>query len=357
MKIYFDNASAQLPTKEVVDFTQKKILEFYGSSNQIHTLGQKSKAELENSRTKLASLLNTQTNTLFFTSGRTESNNIAVNIIGNGEFSAIITSIFEHASVLEPLKNKSKKLNIPIYYVDIEEDTGINLNHLKQLLKQNPNSFVSLAHVNRLTGRLLPISRVAKYVHKYSSIFHSDMSQTLGKVNVNLVNLDVDIMTASADLSCGIRGAGFIYAKQKLSLKPLFYGNNEESGIRSGVENISAISTMVFAQEQLFNKLKPNWTKVQELKNFLKTELDKNQIKYSSVCFVEEHFLPHIINIEFQNIKNFDAFLIKLDMNDIYIADVRLISLNMLKNIQLSFSPLNFKEEITYFVNKLSEIQ
>ena len=353
MKVYFDNVSAYLPSHEVVKYTQKEVAEFYGSTAQTHSLGQKAKAKLENSRTKLAFLLKVKTNTLFFASTRTEANNTVINYINNNRFTAIISSIYEPPSILETLKYKSEELNIPIFFVKNDDDTGINLPDLKQLLEKNQKSFVSLSHVNQFTGRLLPITRVSKLVHKYNSIFHSDMSHTLGKVNIDLQNLNIDIITASADLFGGIRGAAFIYAKSTIQLNSIYLGNNNEYKVRSGTENIFAISTMVFALEESIKNITTNWNYIKELKLFLKTELDKNKIDYSSICFSEEHFLPYIVNIKFNNELKLDTFLIKLDLNDIYVSNTIYTNISMCKNVILSFCPQNFQEEIKYFIKKI----
>ncbi|MBN2891476.1 MAG: aminotransferase class V-fold PLP-dependent enzyme [Bacteroidales bacterium] len=348
--IYFDNATFCKPLPETIEFAQKQISEFYGDSFQIYSEGQKTKAVLEFYRSELALLINSSSSSIFFTSGQTESNNIIANSLQIGDYNSIITSIYEHESVLKSLKFVGSKLNIPLLFVENEIDTGVSLIDLDKILYKNPHSFVSFSHVNRLTGRLLPVKRVVKTIRKYSSVFHCDMSDSLGKLPIDFKNLDIDVITGNSTNVGAISGSGFICAKNDFHLQSVFFlGRNNELGIRPGIENVPAISSMIFALKKSIEKIDENWEYLIKLKSNLKTELESNQVKYSSVSFSEKNFLPHFANLEMINIKNFDIFLIKLDLKNVSVFDSRNELTNMFNNIRISLSPQNTKEEIKLF--------
>lgn len=355
--IYFDNASIEKTTSETIDFAKSKLEEFFGNSSEIHTAGQNSKAEIEHCRSELAGIVNTTTDKVFFTTGRAEANNIVINSIKKLNPNTIITSVFEHNSILKIIKKISSDSKIPIIFLKTYEDSGINLENFKNIVQQNPNSFISLSHVNNYTGRLLPIKRISKHAHKNNCIFHSDISQSIGKFDVNLQNIDTDIITAGSEQISGIIGAGFIASKNKFEFSPAILGDNKEYGISQQNENILAISTMLFSLKNKLEKRTYNFEQVSKLKSELKKKLDENNISYNSNSFSKEHFSPYTVNIKFSDINNFQSFLIKLDLNNICVSDLSKTQPNPLNNqIQISFSTENTINEIGSFIDILKFI-
>ncbi len=347
--IYFENASSSL---SFFEDTETEL--FFADTQKQHQKAIESRVKLEQARKNTANLLNTTSDTIFFTPNGTYANNIAINSIPDNS-QAIVTSVCEHSSVLLPILQKSKQLKIPVIYCKYKEDTGIDLADLKSILKKYSQAFVSLAHVNQYTGRMLPISRIAEICEKNDAIFHSDISQSIGKFDINFENIKIDIATASGQ-SIGVRGGGVIYANKKMKLKPLILGEKNEYGIVSGSENIQAIISLSNTLDYISkNRLKFRNYLI-ELKNYLKNELKKREINFSSKGFSEENFSPYIININFPEIKDFDAFLIKLDLNDVYIVDGKCAKLDMFNNIILSFSPQNTKTEINQFVKIVEKL-
>jgi cysteine desulfurase len=351
-EIYFDNASSSKIIKKIKKTIPFSCYEFWADTNNYHQAALKAKSKIEQARLGIAKLLNVSPATIRFTSNGTEANNLAISLVDD-KFNAIITSKYEHKSVLKTLKIKSEQKNIPIFYVNTFPDSTVDLKHLKSLLQENPNSFVSLAHVNMYTGRLLQLRRVTELCHKYQSVFHSDMSLTLGKLDINLQKPDVDIATASSHKLASVRGAGIIYKKREIEIPKIIYGNANEFDFRPGAENIYAIFAMFKTLEYLYkNNLKIS-THIKNLKKILYAELDKRKIQYNSVSKSEIHFLSHINLIYFYNNGGFDKFKIKLDLNDIYIFPVDYMQQ---KSIRISFGEKNTKKEVKEFVRRIKNI-
>ncbi len=350
--INFDNIGAMPLLPEVIDFVKNNIELTFGDEQNLHSFSRKSQATVEQARIIVANAFNVAPATIRFTHSATEANNLIINYIHPKNTSAIITSEFEHFSVLKTLKQKAKQLGIPIYFVATNADTGINLKNLKVLLKQNPRSFVSLAHVNRITGRLLPIKRTSDLCKKYGAIFHSDISLTAGKLSIDLQNLDVDFASVSGRKLGAMIGSGLLYAKRRIELSAIYAGVNNEYGLVPGSQNPLAIASLAIALKINLQHYKSNFLTITNLKNYLHKKLIYNKISFQSICFEPEHFLPHIINIYIQRIKNIEKFLILLDLNDIAVGYDDLFE----KSLIISLSKFNSFEEIDIFVKKLKEI-
>jgi len=289
--IYFNNASSTPDYTKIINPNYFFEDDFQASTLKIHQKSIKNKTKVEEARILTANLLKIAPNSLFFTPNGTYANNLAINSIPQST-KAAVSSIFEHPSVLITLKNKCQQLNIPLLYVDLEQDSGINLQNFKKLLQKHPYSFISLSHINRLTGRQLPISRISKICHKNKSIFHSDMSHSLAKYDINLKKLGVDMVTSSGTT----------------------------------------------------------------LGDYLKNNLDKKKIEYKTYGFSETHFSPYMINLELPQINDINNLLIKLDLNNFAIGNGTSKKQNMQKNILLSFNIENNKYEIEQFVSILKNL-
>ncbi len=355
--IYLDNIPIQKPLLEVIDFAKKKVSQLYGDTTQLHSFSQKSISEIELARKDISTIINIKPKNLFFTSGFTEANNIIANSLKKNNLKTIITSVFENKSILEPLKIYSEIHKIPIIFVKTNTDFGIDLKKFEKILSENKNSFVSLSHVNEYTGRLLPLNRIAKITKKNNSIFHCDISNSIGKFNINLSKNNIDLATAGATNIGGIRGAGILYCNDNFKLKPVFYGNKNEYSIRPGIENTVAIATMSFALKKAISEQKQNWNNALKLKDELKSELELKNINFLSNSFSQEHFPPFIVNINIDITVSFKNFLINLDLNDIAVANNRKDFLENKEYIRISFSPTNTVTEIKKLVQTIFELK
>ena len=354
--IYFDNLSTTSIYKSVKKLIKKELKEFIGDANNTNHLGVKARSKIEQSRITIANLLHTLPANIRFTTNRTESNNLVCNYIGKENTSAIITSKYEHESVLKTLKHKAQTLNLPLLFVKHDDETGVDLSNLKTLLEQNNNVFVSLAHVNQFTGRLLQISRISKICTKHNAIFHCDMSLTMGKLDINLDNLNIDFITASAEKFGGINGAGLLFIKKGIKTQPLFFGNKNEYGIKPGTDNILAITAMAKALEVSYSNNEQSKKHFIELKKHLYKKLKTSDLKFESHSFSNEHFASYITTLSFEQIADFEAFMIKLDLNNIFVGEIDSSVIDDNKNIIISFNPQNTKKEIDKLVKVIEEI-
>ncbi len=349
--IYLDNASSMPPIQAVKDFLKKNVTKLFAPTNAYYFESVKSSAFLEEARIMTANYFYVSPATIRFTSGGTEANNIITRYALQEKCSAIITSRFEHPSVLESLKNISQISGKPLIYVPLDEDTGVNLKKFREIIRKNKGAFVSLAHVNRLTGRLLQISRIAELCHKNNAVFHCDMSLTAGRLDLDLSRVPVDFVSLSSHKCGGIRGAGVIYSRRGLHLQPLFYGENSEYGLRPGAENILAIYSMALALKDLKIKQKENLKYSSDLKEYLFKLLKKSKIQYFSVSEPTKHFFSDIININFA-VADFQSFLYELDLSDIAVMPINKGILPY-DSIRISFSPETPKIYAKKFVDIL----
>ncbi len=344
--IYFDNAAVEKPTKQTVEFAKKKLDLFVGKHSAVHYLGQKAKFELEKSRSDLAGFINAKPINIKFCTNSKDSHLFLYIFLLELKPFAIITSEFEDDFLLNLYKKISETLNIPLKFVSLENDSGISLSDFKQMLEANNRAFISLSHVNNLTGRLLPITRIAKFAHKNDCIFHSDISHSIGKFDINIENFD--LVTANSIHFGGIANAGFIAIRSKMN--KYFYDFVEN-------EDVVAISTMIFALQQKLENRESNLAYISDLKEYTIEQLAKNNIFNSEFFEENTHFSPYILNLPFAQVANFEMFLIKLDINNIAVGDARSNALpQMNQNIRISFSRHNSKTEIDFFVERLSFI-
>jgi len=348
--IYFDNLSTRPVYKNVKKLINKELKDFSGNANSTNHLGVKARSKIEQSRITIANLLHTLPANIRFTTNRTESNNLACNYINKENTSAIITSKYEHESVLKILEFKAQTSNLALLFVKHDKETGVDLSNLKMLLEQNNNAFVSLAHVNQFTGRLLQISRISKICSKYKAVFHCDMSLTMGNLDINLDNLNIDFITASAEKFGGINGAGLLFIKKGMKISPLFYGINSEYGLKAGTENILAITAMAKALEISYCNNEQNKKHFLRLKKYLYEKLKTSDLKFKSHSFSNEHFASYITSLSLEQVTDFKTFMIKLDLNNIFVGKSLINDKN---HIVISFNPQNTKKEIDKFVKSI----
>lgn len=240
--IYLDNAATTPISLEVIEVMQQSMLTISGNPSSIHSFGRNAKAKLEMARKKIAGIVNAASSEIFFTSGGTEADNIALKTaVYDLDVERIITSKIEHHAVLHTVNFLSEKSKIQVDYVKLENDGSVDLIHLDELLSKDVKTLVSLMHVNNETGTLLAIKEVAAICKSNDALLHSDTVQSLGFYKIDVKALDIDFITCSAHKFHGPKGVGFLYVKQGLGIKPLIHGGTQERGIRAGTENIHSI--------------------------------------------------------------------------------------------------------------------
>ena len=212
MKVYLDNAATTPLDKEVLDAMLPVMENQFGNPSSIHAFGRQTRALIENSRKTVAKLLNASPSEIFFTSGGTEADNMAIFGAVNdlGCVHAITTKI-EHHAVLHTLEALEKQGKIKLSYVNLLPNANVDLQHLEELLKSNGKTLVSLMHANNEIGNLLPMQEVGELCKKYDAVFHSDTVQTMGHYAIDLQKVHIHFLTCGAHKFHGPKGVGFIY--------------------------------------------------------------------------------------------------------------------------------------------------
>ncbi len=372
-KVYLDNASTTAIRAEVIQEMTKVMTEDYGNPSSTHSLGRAAKSILELSRKSIAKNLNATAQEIIFTSCGTEANNwILRSAVEDLQVKRIITSKIEHHAVLYTALVLEKEYDIQINYVDVKPNGEIDITHLVELLSQEKKTLVSLMHVNNETGNVLDLERIGRICKEHNTLFHSDTVQSIGKATIDLQTIPVDFIVASAHKFHGPKGVGFAFIRKNSGLQPLFFGGEQEKGLRAGTEALHQIAGMAKALEVSYANLVAEQNHIAELKSYLiaqlKIEFPEFKINGNPNGFytVLNVFLP------FSEAKT-AMILFHLDMKGIAVSRgsacqsgsikpshvlAEMLSVEDLKkpSLRISFSHFNTKEDIDLLINALKTI-
>lgn len=274
-KVYLDNASTTAVRPEVIQEMTKVLMEDYGNPSSTHSLGRTAKNILELSRKSIAKNLNATAQEIIFTSCGTEANNwILRSAVKDLHVKRIITSKMEHHAVLYTALVLQKEYDIQIDYVNVKPNGEINITHLVELLSQEKKTLVSLMHVNNETGTVLDLERVSRICQEHNVLFHSDTVQSIGKATIDLQTIPVDFIVASAHKFYGPKGVGFAFVRKNSGLQPLFFGGEQEKGLRAGTEALHQIAGMAKALDVSCTNLKTEQKHIAALKSYLISQLE-----------------------------------------------------------------------------------
>jgi len=250
MRVYLDNAATTPLSIDVFKAMEPYFFDNFGNPSSTHYHGRQAKSILENSRSTIADLLNTDPDHIIFTSGGTEADNTAIlaGIRSNG-IKLAITTKFEHHAVLNTLKTLERDQEIRLIYLEHDQDGNLSIPHLERLLNTNGKAFVSVMHGNNEVGNLNDIEEIGSVCRKYGAVFHSDTVQTMGQYQYDTQKLNADFLVGSAHKFHGPKGVGFLYKKSLAALRPFINGGSQERGQRSGTENITGIVGLAKALE------------------------------------------------------------------------------------------------------------
>lgn len=374
MKAYLDNAATTPLDERVFDAMKPYLLEKFGNPSSIHGMGREVRSAIEKSRKKIAELLNTSPAEIFFTSGGTEADNMAISsAVDTFGLAHIITSKIEHHAVLHTVEALEKAGKATVSYVNLDAKGHIDYAHLEAQLKDNPRALVSLMHGNNEIGNLTDIDRVGELCQAYGAYFHSDTVQTVGHFAIDLQKTQAHAINASAHKFHGPKGVGFIFIRNSHQLKPLLHGGGQERDMRGGTENVAGIVGLATALEIACTEMESQRNYITGLKNYCASLLREKlpSLVYNGDCMNPEKSLYTVLNVGIPNIEENDMLLFNLDINGVYVsggsacasgADIGshvLDALNLDPNfgtIRFSFSKYNTREEIDYAVEKLAEI-
>mgnify|MGYP001203217389 CR=1 FL=1 len=307
MNKYFDIcASTPIIDQEIIDFINKNNTIAYGNPSSIHQYGQKSKAVLERARFDIAKALKCSMNEVVFTCGGSMSNNIA--LLGTlSEGDHFITSSYEHPAILNCI-NFLKNNNIEVSLIKPDKNGLINPNDIKKNIKKN-TKLVSIMYINNEIGTINDIYEISKIATDENVIFHTDAVQAMGKINLNLENSNISLLSLSGHKFYGPKGVGVLYIKENTPVNPTIFGGGQESNLFPGTENIINIGAMGLAAKICSENLEETMIHIKNLDSFFLKSLDKLNIDYKINGGNRMH---GIINITIKNTST-PSFVINLD--------------------------------------------
>jgi len=372
-KVYLDNASTTALRPEVVQEMTKVLSEDYGNPSSTHSFGRNAKSILELSRKAVAKCLNATAQEIIFTSCGTEANNwILRSAVKDLKVKRIITSKIEHHAVLHTVQALQNEFGIQVDYVAVKPNGEIDITDLVDLLSQETKTLVSLMHVNNEIGTLLDLDKVGRICEQHNALFHSDMVQSVGKAEIDLQHLPIDFMAASAHKFHGPKGVGFAYVKKNSGLQPLFYGGEQEKGLRPGTEALHQIAGMAKALELSYANLETERNSISELKSYLISKLEVVFPAYKINGSPDGFYTILNVLLPFPDDKT-AMILFHLDMKGIAVSRgsacqsgsikpshvlAEMLSNEDLKkpSLRISFSHFNTKEDIDLLIEGLKSI-
>ena len=356
--IYLDNAATTKVDEKVVKEIEKAMVVNYGNPSSIHGLGREAFSLIERARQEIADEINCKASEIVFTSGGTESNNLALNILEKGDH--LITTLIEHPSVLK----KAKELeNIEVSYLKVDNEGFIDLEHLRASFRKN-TKLVSIIHGNNEIGTVQDIHKISSICRQKSVLLHMDCVQSLKKEKIEAKL--VDMASFSAHKIHGPKGIGALYVKEGVKLKPILIGGSQESKKRAGTENVPGIVGFGKAVS-----LKYDAEKIRKLRDYLIAKIEK-EIPEVKLNGPREKRLCNNVNFSFKHIEG-ESILMSLDMEGVCVSTGSACSSKNLDpshvlmalglshetahgSIRFSLSKYNTKEEIDFCVDKLKEI-
>ena len=308
--IYLDNAASTQIHDDVLNSMLPYLKEKYGNPSSIHKQGRLTRKAVNKARKQIASIINADPAEVLITSGGTESNNTALyGIASRFPSSQIITTSIEHDAVLEPCKKLSSK-GFKVDYLPVDKFGMINLSDLENIISEK-TSIVSVMFGNNEVGTIQPIQKIAKICHENQIIFHTDAVQAVGKIPVDVKELDMDLLSISSHKLYGPKGIGALYIKDGVKIDPMILGGGQEFRLRSGTENVANIVGFGQACEIAQNNLNENMSLIKKLQSRLvKRVLD--EIPESTFNGHLEYRLNNNAHFTFLGV-NGEDLIIKLD--------------------------------------------
>ena len=300
--IYLDNAASTPIDKEVIDEMLPYMTCNYGNPSSLHKLGRYSRQGILNSRSKVSKLIGCNISEVHFTSGGTESNNLALTGCANlikktkQRCNQIIVSEIEHDSILETVSYIGNKMEFKVEYVPVNKYGLVNEEIFKEMISSE-TALISIMLVNNEIGTIQPIkklSEIAKNKNK-NIVFHTDAIQALGKIPINVKDLGIDMLSISSHKINGPKGTGALYVKMGISLEPIIFGGGQENRLRSGTENVQSIVGFGKACEVATAKLEANKNRIKEIQSYTIKRIT-NEIPFSKLNESKKERIQNNIN-------------------------------------------------------------
>ena len=374
--VYFDNAATTAIRENVVDRMAEVMKNNFGNPSSTHSYGRQTKALIESSRKRIASHFNVSAAEIIFTSGGTEADNLvlrsAVRDLGVEE---IISSKIEHHAVLHTLEELKTEFGISIQYLNVNAEGDIDMEQLEDLLSSPKKQLVTLMHVNNEIGNKLDLKRVAVLCKSNNALFHSDTVQSVGHYKLDLQEIPIDYLAASAHKFHGPKGVGFAFIRKNSGLRASIFGGEQERGLRAGTESIHNIIGMDEALHLAYQNLDDERSRIENLKSYFieqlketfddvsfngqSEHLDKSTYTLVNVCLPiapEKAGMLHFqLDLKGVACSKGSACQSGSSQNSHVLTEI-LDEENLQRpSVRFSFSKYNTKAEVDYVINVLKE--
>ncbi|WP_122641970.1 cysteine desulfurase family protein [Luxibacter massiliensis] len=372
MEVYLDNSATTRCYPEVGDLVYKVMCRDYGNPSSMHKKGVEAEHYIRDSKERLSRILKVNPKEIFYTSGGTESDNLA--LIGAARANRrsgnhLITTAIEHPAVLNTMRYLEAEEGFRVSYLPVDAKGRLKLKALEEALCSE-TILVSIMYVNNEVGSVQPVDEAAQIVKQYnpSILFHTDAVQGFGKYFIYPKRQGIDMLTASGHKIHGPKGTGFLYINEKVKIKPIVFGGEQQKNIRSGTENVPGIAGLGLAAQMIYQDLNVKTALMRELKAYFLEGIAG--IENTAVHgMTDENSAPHIVSVGIAGVRS-EVLLHALEEKGIYVSSGSACASNhpsvsgVLKGIgapkeyldatlRFSMSEFTTKEEIDYTLETL----
>jgi len=369
MRVYLDHAATTPVDEEVLEAMQDFFSKKFGNASSLHSWGREAREALEESREKVAKLINADANEIIFTGSGTESDNLAIKGIaykhGKGH---IITSRIEHPAVLETCKYLEKK-GFDVTYLPVDKYGLVDPEKVEEAIRDD-TILITIMHANNEIGTIEPIEEIGKIAKKHAIPFHTDAVQSVGKIDVDVKKLNVDLLSMSSHKIYGPKGVGALFIKHGIKIEPILHGGGHEYGLRSSTENVVGIVGFAKACELAKKRLHEDAEKMRKLRDKIIKEVLK--IEESYLTGHPEKRLPNNASFYFKGIEG-ESLVLMLDAKGIATSTGSACSSKKLQashvllaigvkpedahgSLRVTLGRENNEEEIDYFLEVLPQV-
>lgn len=372
MEVYLDNSATTACYPQVGELVYKVMCRDYGNPSSMHRKGVEAEHYIRGAKEQLAKILKVKEKEIVFTSGGTESDNLA--LMGAARANRrrgnhLITSAIEHPAILNTMRHLEEEEGFRVTYLPVDSFGRIKLDALKEALCRE-TILVSVMYVNNEVGAVQPIEEAVRLVKAYNPqiLFHTDAVQGFGKYHIYPKRLGIDMLSASGHKIHGPKGIGFLYLNEKVKIHPIVFGGEQQKNIRSGTENVPGIAGLGLAAEMIYHDLDVKVALMRDLKAHFLEGISK--LEHTTVHgLTDENSAPHIISVGIAGIRS-EVLLHTLEEKGIYVSSGSACSSNhpaisgVLKGIgaskeyldatlRFSMSEFTTQEEIDYTLETL----
>ncbi len=374
MEAYFDNSATTKCSAKAAELMAKVLLEDYGNPSSLHLKGVDAEDYIKEARSRICKTMKINDNELIFTSGGTESNNLAIigaAMANKRRGNHLITTKIEHAAVGSPMKFLEEQ-GFTVTYLDVDKDGIISLEELEQAITPE-TILVSIMYVNNEIGAVEPIEEAARIIKEknQNTLFHVDAIQAYGKYQIYPKRMEIDMMSVSGHKIHGPKGIGFLYVKEKTKLKPIIYGGGQQKGMRSGTENVPGAAGLGQAAMEAYENFSEKQDYLYQLKQAFLDGIEEFEWAHVNGKTGRDS-APHIVSISFDNVRS-EVLLHTLEDRNIFVSAGSACSSNkpavsatlqaikikkeyLDSTVRFSFSTENTLEEVDYCLEVLEEI-